>query len=251
MPNEKRSDILAELDLPRSNIDIPELQELVPKPKGLHAHSVVEDAEIRMMMLYSSQILLRKTLNDIQEVLYHAKSEFCSLVLKERFYTNHVHIAAKVEGSDDLKISPRKALEENLQTWRDRLPPELKWQDGDPPSPDINEARLRAKYYGALYIIHRPSLHYALHQKNPRDSTAKPSQSATGAAPEVPHYAYHSRERQHGSMAPPRTPETDPGQLEILRSAAICVQAAMWSTVAFDGIQKRLIVTNIFGTAHA
>lgn len=158
---------------------------------------------------------------------------------------------ARVEGSDELKISPRKALEENLQTWRDRLPPELKWQDGDPPSPDINEARLRAKYYGALYIIHRPSLHYALHQKS-RDSASRPAQPVIGpAGQDGPTYTYPSRERQHGSMAPPRTPETDPGQLEILRSAAICVQAAMWSTVAFDGIQRRLIVTNIFGTAHA
>lgn len=69
-----RSDILAELDLPRSNIDLPELQELVPKPKGIYAHRIVEDAETRVMMLYSSQILLRKTLNDIQEVLYQVKS---------------------------------------------------------------------------------------------------------------------------------------------------------------------------------
>lgn len=154
----------------------------------------------------------------------------------------------KAEGSDELKISPRKALEENLQTWRDRLPPELKWQDGDPPSPDINEARLRAKYYGALYIIHRPSLHYALHQKSPRDSTSRPTQPAIGPAIEAPNYPYRSR---GGNMAPPRTPELDPGQAEILRSAGICIQAAMWSTVAFDGIQKRLMVTNIFCTAHA
>ncbi|KAA6413467.1 MAG: hypothetical protein FRX48_03213 [Lasallia pustulata] len=222
------SDILAELDLPRSNIDLPELQELVPKPKGIYAHRIVEDAETRVMMLYSSQILLRKTLNDIQEVLYQVKM--------------------KAEGSDELKISPRKALEENLQTWRDRLPPELKWQDGDPPSPDINEARLRAKYYGALYIIHRPSLHYALHQKSPRDSTSRPTQPAIGPAIEAPNYPYRSR---GGNMAPPRTPELDPGQAEILRSAGICIQAAMWSTVAFDGIQKRLMVTNIFCTAHA
>lgn len=42
-------------------------------------------------------------------------------------------------------------------------------------------------------------------------------------------------------------------QAEILQSAKICVSAAMQSTVAFDNVIKRqrLIVTNIFGTAHA
>lgn len=38
---------------------------------------------------------------------------------------------------------------------------------------------------------------------------------------------------------------------EIWAAAKRCIDAAMQSTVAFDGIPGRLIVTNIHGTAHA
>lgn len=51
-------------------------------------------------------------------------------------------------------------------------------------------------------------------------------------------------------MRPPRTASTS--ALETITEASqICVEAAMKSTVAFDGIMKRPVVTNIFGTAHA
>jgi hypothetical protein len=108
----------------------------------------------------------------------------------------------------------------------------MQWDDGDPPSEDINEARLRAKYYGAKYIIHRPSLYYALHNwpgKYP-------------ASTYIPMY--------QGAMPPPR-----PIDSEIHGSVQQCIRAAKKSTLAFDGIiqnpNQRLIVTNIFGTAHA
>ncbi|KAH1372036.1 hypothetical protein KXX49_000372, partial [Aspergillus fumigatus] len=39
----------------------------------------------------------------------------------------------------------------------------MKWKDADPPSNNINVARMRAKYYGTRYIIHRPLLYQALH----------------------------------------------------------------------------------------
>lgn len=58
-------------------------------------------------------------------------------------------------------------------------------------------------------------------------------------------------------MAPPtsRAPNAgESGQVtEILRSAKQCIDAAMQSTEAFDGVRQRerLVVTNIFGTAHA
>lgn len=38
---------------------------------------------------------------------------------------------------------------------------------------------------------------------------------------------------------------------EIMEACKRCIDAQMKSTLAFDGIQDRLIVTNIHGTAHA
>ena len=141
-----------------------------------------------------------------------------------------------------------------LNRWREILPEALAWNDSDPPSTHINHARLRAKYYGALYIIHRPFLRLALESDlSPESSptsretsqiaTNRPSSSSTPYAEHPP-----------GSMAPPSSVNgTLPTRSEILRSARICVEAAIASTVAFDGIafKRRLIVTNIFGTAHA
>ncbi|KAJ6171532.1 hypothetical protein N7470_000599 [Penicillium chermesinum] len=38
---------------------------------------------------------------------------------------------------------------------------------------------------------------------------------------------------------------------KLRRGCVICVDSAIKSTEAFDGIKDRLVVTNIFGTAHA
>ena len=122
--------------------------------------------------------------------------------------------------------------------WRKNLPGELQWTDGDEPVPgDVNQARLRGKYYGALYIIHRPMLHYALELE------------ATG---HLDHYMSQASEQAFGSMRPPKTP-IDPYFEDVVQAARTTIQAAVWSTQAFDGVIKirRLIVTNIFGTAHA
>ena len=50
-----------------------------------------------------------------------------------------------------------------LEDWRRVLPPTLAWNDDDPPATDINVARLRAKYYGSIYVILRPYLRIANH----------------------------------------------------------------------------------------
>lgn len=38
---------------------------------------------------------------------------------------------------------------------------------------------------------------------------------------------------------------------KLRRACAVCIESAILSTEAFDGIEDRLVVTNIFGTAHA
>lgn len=105
-------------------------------------------------------------------------------------------------------------------------------------SRNINDARLRGKYYGALYIIHRPMVHYAL------ELEAKGTLDSFFAVDD----------QNAGTMAPPKAPTTHRSYLdEVLNSAGIAIRAAYRSTTAFDAVldYKRLIVTNIFGTAHA
>lgn len=54
-----------------------------------------------------------------------------------------------------------------------------------------------------------------------------------------------------GHTDPPVSVKLEEVDLKIMRAAEICVKAAIKSSVAFDGICKRPILTNIFGTAHA
>lgn len=114
-----------------------------------------------------------------------------------------------------------------LETWRNTLPTHLAWQDEDPPSTDLNVARLRAKFYGGYYMILRPFLYIAIHDL--------------------------------------KVEWKDPTQ-NIQNSIKNCIEAAIQSTIAFDNVgakdasayrryidisKKRLLVTNIFGTLHA
>lgn len=132
----------------------------------------------------------------------------------------------------------RDLLHEWLETdWRSALPPEIDCTEKDRPPRDINQARLRGKYFGALYIIHRPMVHYALELESKG---------------ELNHYLAQGEAPNFGAMAPPKTP-INSFQGEVLNSARIAIEAAIQSTQAFDEAMtmKRLIVTNIFGTAHA
>ncbi|TKA69331.1 hypothetical protein B0A49_08609 [Cryomyces minteri] len=114
-----------------------------------------------------------------------------------------------------------------------------KWEDEDPPAREINAARMRAKYYGARYIINRTFLDYALHVMDPQRKN-KPLLNAQG-------------QRRTGVEPLFKVIGQLPEQ-SIKDAAKICVESAMSSTVAFDNIASfpnRLIITNIFGTAHA
>jgi hypothetical protein len=188
------SDLLAELDIPASGISRSESR--MPIPKGKWTIDLPNDVtapNTKMMLFYSAQIYLRKFLNRVHTHLYKAEKQ----------------------GKALWSHTVQQALSRNLDVWRENLPIFMQWDEGDPPANEINAARMRAKYYGARYIIHRPLLYDALHRQ----------------PPEV---------RLH------ELPEQ-------LRAACdICIRSAIKSTEAFDGVAgHRLVVTNIFGTAHA
>ena len=136
------------------------------------------------------------------------------------------------------------------------LPQDLQWEDTEPPARYINDARLRGKFYGAQYIIHRPFLHAALDfDFNTSDVQSPNHESADGSQNNAPHQPVPSPDAQAGTMGPPK-PVFDSGnhrRAETINFAVKCIRAAEESTVAFDGIldHRRLVVTNIMGTAHA
>jgi hypothetical protein len=141
-----------------------------------------------------------------------------------------------------------------LKIWRRSLPHNLAWHDEDPPSTDINVARLRAKYYGGLYMVLRPFLFSAV--KNWEGSTCIPSHASSPTnAPK--------------SSTIPITTSSYSGSMDenaLLDLVHECIESAIRSTIAFDRVgaspnssyydyrserHGRLILTNIFGTLHA
>lgn len=149
----------------------------------------------------------------------------------------------------------RDHFHDRLKAWRDLLPIGLQWSDTDPPSSDINTARLRAKYYGALNIIHRPFLRHALdHHMDFQESPPAQVHAVISYQGRSSSYSPQTMERKNSNMGPPGSTQKEKiHQAEIMHSAQTCVAAAIQSTEAFDNIinRQRLIVTNIFGTAHA
>jgi hypothetical protein len=142
----------------------------------------------------------------------------------------------------------------------------MKWEDDDPPASDINTARLRAKYYGARYIFYRPLLHFALHQEastvvdSPHYPGSQPGPQSQQVFPSLSH-PQHTGMLRWPSDTSASGQSTDaaiyPGNTldrlhpKVQKACKNCIDSAILSTEAFDGIKGRLIVTNIFGTAHA
>lgn len=134
----------------------------------------------------------------------------------------------------------QSALSENLERWRKSLPLSMQFKDTDPPHPDINTARMRAQYYGARHIIHRPLLFQALHYGK-----------ANAHAVPIGHTSPESStSRSSGSGTPPTIGLRDL-PFELRQGLSICIESAVLSTTAFNSVSGRLVVTNIFGTAHA
>ncbi|KAF2802024.1 uncharacterized protein BDZ99DRAFT_527970 [Mytilinidion resinicola] len=236
------SDILAELStLPPSGVS--RYQSVVGHPTGVYEEMPMEIGEDENLTwyYYSAQIHLRKILNDAHKQLYT------------------VHKPAE-EAKRDVRWAGHvpNTLEKQLQQWRELLPPQLQWNDNDPPSTDINTARMRAKYYGARYIIARPFLYIGVHKMDLPPLACDSSQLGSPSTPSTP-----DQVQARGNMLV----EFNAEQLRLIEVSKRCVDAAIQSTVAFDRvgvdpslpwklgdsdhIPERFIVTNIFGTAHA
>ncbi|KAK5115511.1 hypothetical protein LTR62_001170 [Meristemomyces frigidus] len=220
------SDILAELPLPSSGIQAVEDLLLWPQKVaedesygGLEEASD-DDEYQRVMLHYTAQMYMRKNLNKIHRQVYASDcldksvGEVCDML------RGHISL---------------------LNLWRSSLPPAAHWNDGDLPATDILSARLRAKYWGATYIVNRPFLDYALHIM----PYVAEGMQVQDVARDV-HNHQRDASEIHIFEAIASMPED-----EIWLACKRCIDAAMQSTVALDGVPRRLIVTNIHGTAHA
>ncbi|KAI5807562.1 hypothetical protein DFH27DRAFT_546792 [Peziza echinospora] len=240
------SDVLAELDLPPSGLS--RLEDTMTLPNGICTKT--SDPDVReddplMWLYYLAQIALRKLLNRVHTALY-----------KQQIGRN------ALDTLHSLKIA--RELDFQLERWKNTLPMDLRWNESDEPSSDINAARLRAKYFGARYIIHRPFVYQVVHgylmsgSLNYNNGSPSMSVSEVGGSRE----ATPAGRRLNGTddgKAPPTTsvsassPSSSPDQ-SLEASCRKCLEAAVHSTTAFHAFSPsnhRPIITNVFGTAHA
>ncbi|KAF3169811.1 hypothetical protein TWF225_004694 [Orbilia oligospora] len=222
------SDLLAELDVPRSGITRLEGSENLRMTYGNKV-----DNNLQMWLYFMAQYHIRKILNQVHSELY------------------------KVSSANSLKTAG--LLMEDLEAWRRTLPPPLQWKDSDPPAEDINAARLRAKYYGAKYVINRPFVEHFIHNRTSNTNPAliapgamtSPAMSLSSLSQSSPPTSAHTPiglDNRRGSTV------TDEIREKFLDPCRTCLEAAVKSTYAFHGFdatENRPILTNIFGTAHA
>ncbi|RWA14360.1 hypothetical protein EKO27_g745 [Xylaria grammica] len=128
----------------------------------------------------------------------------------------------------------QRLLKSARNTW---VPPDYRWKDDDPLPDDILAARLRAKYWGSQVILYRPFLRMIL------DGEAQPPPTYQNdhASPDaITPMGLNEKSRK---VHDPRT----------IENAKLAIDALIESTRAFHGIHKdkRIIITNVFGTAHA
>ncbi|KAL3469072.1 hypothetical protein BJX99DRAFT_242142 [Aspergillus californicus] len=240
------SDILAELDLPASGVSRSQSRIALPNGKfTLQLPNNISAPNTMMMFFYNAQIHLRKVLNRVHTDLYKLEKH----------------------GETRWSSNIQEILSVNLELWRSSLPPEMKWADSDGPSPDINVARMRAKYYGARYIIHRPLLYHSLHYTGPnmrlrtadspagfedpgtKHQQASPLQTNPQHATDMPRISSDLNAMQRAIGLTAHSYRDLPQKLRA--GCKSCVDAAIMSTEAFDAVRGRPVVTNIFGTAHA
>jgi hypothetical protein len=183
-------------------------------PLGMAQQLEIED---HVMGSYHAQLWLRKRLNEIHSTLYNPN-----------FPLSHEH--GNVIGAIE-------AMLDNM-TW---VPEGFEFSHNDPPAGDILSARLRAKYWGARVITYRPFVRQILQFNFARAHPGGLPMPPSGLRADI----------SVPSIGPDAQSIEDIPQ-DVINHAMKGVHALIESTRAFHGLkEKRYIVTNIFGTAHA
>lgn len=166
-------------------------------------HMIECGIDKRVACSYYGQLWLRKILNEAHTILYGPKSE-----------REHFSLKTLVEVLHGNLTQTEKAL------WPNPHEPTI-------PADNILDARLRAKYWGAMNIICRPIIKSIL---------------STG----------YMAKQEGVDMTDPLNGFVDPYDESVLEIAQSGINALVHSTQAFHNLaERRYIVTNIFGTAQA
>jgi len=210
------SDIVAELPLPQSHVLA--FEDIMPYPNPNVAKK--QGFDDMVLQSYLAQLYLRKGLNQIHSMLYNPEDQ--------------------QQPKDESTIPPERILTHIQQTLdlSRFVPPAFQFKETDPPAQDILSARLRAKYWGSQVITYRPFIRQIL-ESNHKAATESPA-AVSSADSSMPVFSPESR-----------TPSSEypHGTIEYAKRG---IKALIESTRAFHGIeQKRFIITNVFGTAHA
>jgi hypothetical protein len=141
------------------------------------------------------------------------------------------------QGDKPIYLAMVQACEQSLSQI-DIIAPNLKWDENGENATEILGARLRAKFYGARVITYRDFVLKIL--QRPTEGPKARGQQITNE--------FMNFDLTGSSI----DAEIDP---IIIQYAEQCIKALIKSTQAFHGLgdpgSKRLIVTNIWGTAHA
>lgn len=184
---------------------------LLPYPNMTMLHQELGFPE-EVMNSYGAQLYLRKRLNEISGQLYNPKY--------------------RLNLEDRLKVTQGiQTIFEHQSLWA----ASYAFDTSAPPAEDILSARLRAKFWGANVITYRPYVEtimgWSHARRNPQEY----------------------RENAFSSFSVPSN-ATTPSDIDpiIIQHANRGIQAVIKSTEAFHGLKdKRFIITNVFGTAHA
>ena len=198
------------------------------------------DGSFAIMMYYTSHTQLSTTLNLIYANLYDEPSDrgkWTSLLAKQQLIMLEPNLAIT------------NLLSQYLENWRQSLPKEMRWDDDEHQTSDINAARMRATYYGTKSLIFRRVLQYVML----RESSSLARRNASPASQNIA----LGGDSLVGTDPSASTNTTHPSQSvkikqpQVWRACEQCVRAATRSITAFDRVPKRPIIPNFFGTAQA
>lgn len=182
--------------------------------------SMLEGFNQRILDSYPGQLYLRTHLNSIHRMFYAPDDP-------------------NKPGPDKFKNVDLVADAVSGMNW---VAHSFAFSESDPPADDILAARLRAKYWGAQGITYRPFIRQILqfnHSQGHPSSPNPPSMS----------------EFRKDIIAPTIDPNTRSAHDipdSVVELAKKGIKALVESTRAFHGLgDKRPIITNVFGTAHA
>ncbi|PHH76672.1 hypothetical protein CDD82_3889 [Ophiocordyceps australis] len=210
------SDLIAEMPLPPSGLL--SYEDDMPHPNL----SLLKDYDERILDSYPAQLYLRTHLNSIHRLFYSPDDPLNPEKKAENKFNNVEVVANAVAGMG----------------W---APPRFHFQEDEPPADEILAARLRGKYWGAQVITYRPFVRMILEFNH----SQKHSTSAHPASLEI-------RQGNIYSVPVPSAPEMCNIDHKIRSLAQRGIKALIESTRSFHGLgEKRPIITNVFGTAHA